>query len=82
VIPINTKSSYKKLAKLNTTKIEKKLKAEIAPSPLAPRYIPKPLWIPPDTHKPPVIEIYPISGIIVNTIYKKYSNYKLFIIII
>jgi hypothetical protein len=62
--------------------MEKELKAETTPPPLAPRRVPKPLWIPPDTRKPPVIEIHPISGATVNTICKKYSNYKLFTITI
>jgi hypothetical protein len=82
VVPIDTKSSYEKLAKLNTTKIEKKLKVETIPPSSAPKCIPKLLWIPPDICKPSVIKIRSISGTIVNTIYKKYSDYKFFTITI
>jgi hypothetical protein len=80
VIPIDIKSLYEKLAKWNIAKMEKELRAVETPPFPTPQYSPKPLWIPPAIYKPPTVEICTISGTILNTIYKKYSDYKLFIV--
>jgi hypothetical protein len=78
VVPIDTKSSYEKSAKLSVAKMEKELRAEAVPPPVAPRRVPKPPWMPPDARKPPAIEICSISGAAINTICKKHSDYELF----